>query len=92
MASAKEQTFDKFTQKLNSLVRQNYRYSNLSEANKKVVLDIIKKHLSDIHRGIGVSALVARQEMYHLYEHRIALGLTEEDLKDIKEILGLFQK
>lgn len=92
LASAKEQTFDRFVWKLNDLVRKNYRYRNLSESNKKVVLDFIKKHLSDIHRGIGISALVARQEMYHLYEDRLKLNLTADDLKDIKEIIGLFEK
>ena len=92
MASAKEQTFDKFSQKLNSLVRTNYRYSNLDEGNKKVALGIIKKHLSEIHRGIGISSLVARQEMYRLHQNRVKMNLTEEDLKDIRELLELFEK
>jgi len=92
LASAKTQTFDKFEQKLNSLVRENYRYSNLDEHNRKIVLEIIKKHLPDIHNGIGISSYVAERETHRLYDDRIKLNLTEEDLKDIKEILGLFKK
>ncbi|MDD4900650.1 MAG: hypothetical protein PHS62_00855 [Patescibacteria group bacterium] len=92
LASAKTQTFDRFERKLNELVRLNYRFSNLDEANRKLVLSIIKKHLSDIHNGIGISSYVAERETYHLYENRIKLHLTEEDIRDIKEILALFKR
>ncbi|MFA6307028.1 MAG: hypothetical protein WCV70_03825 [Patescibacteria group bacterium] len=92
LASAKTQTFDRFAQKLNTLVRENYRYSNLDESNRKIVLAIIKKHLSNIHNGYGISSTVAEREIYKLHQDRIKLNLTEEDLADIKEILGLFKK
>ena len=92
LASAKTQTFDRFAQKLNSLVRQNYKFSNLDEANREIVLDIIKKHLGDIHSGRGISSVVLQRESYNLYGHREKLNLTEEDLRDIKEILNLFKK
>jgi len=92
LASAKTETFDRFTQKLNSLVRENYRFSNLDQSNRKVVLDIIKKHLREIHNGLGIPSMTIRNETYRLYQNRIKLKLSEEDLKDIKEILGLFKK
>jgi len=92
LASAKTETFDRFERKLNTLIRENYRYSNLDEHNKKLVLGLVKKHLPEIHRGIGISSYVAEREMYKLYQDRLKLNLTEEDLKDIKEILGLFKK
>jgi len=92
LASAKTQTFDRFAQKLNSLVRENYNFSNLDESNRKIVLDIIKKHLGEIHRGQGISSVVLERENYNLYEHREKLKLTEADLEDIKKILGLFKK
>ena len=90
--TAKTQTFDRFEQKLNSLIRENYRFSNLNESNRKIVLDIIKKHLSEIHNGLGISSTVLRRETYKLYQKRIKLNLTESDLSDIKEILELFKK
>jgi len=92
LASAKTQTFDYFEQKLNSLVRENYKFSNLDEANREIILDIIKKHLYEIHNGLGISSTTLRNEEYHLYENRIKLKLTESDLDDIKEILSLFKK
>jgi hypothetical protein len=90
--SAKTQTFDRFSQKLNSLIRENYRFSNLSQANRKIVLDIIKKHLGDIHNGRGISSTVIRDEHYKLYENRIKLDLSEADLREIQEIMELFKK
>jgi len=92
LASAKTQTFDRFAQKLNTLIRENYKFSNLDETNREIVLDIIKKHLSDIHRGQGISSVVLRDEEYRLYQNRLKLKLTEADLADIKEILKLFKK
>ena len=92
LASAKTQTFDRFEQKLNMLIRENYRYGNLSQANREIVLGIIKKNLYNIHNGIGISSLVVQREMYKLHQNRIKLDLTEEDLKDIREILALFKK
>lgn len=92
LASAKTQTFDRFAQKLNSLVRENYRFSNLDESNRKIVLDIIKKHVGEIHNGLGISSTVLQRETYKLYQDRLKLKLTEEDLRDIKEILNLFKK
>lgn len=92
LAAAKEQPFELFERKLNSLVRENYKFANLDEANRKIVLNIIKKHLDDIHDGRGVSSTVLERESYKLYQDRLKHKLTEEDLKDIKEILNLFKK
>jgi len=92
LATAKEQTFGRFAQKLNSLIRENYKFSNLDEDNRKIILDIIKKHLGDIHNGQGISSTVLERERYDLYQHREKLKLTEADLADIKEILNLFKK
>ena len=92
LASAKTQTFDRFEQKLNTLIRENYRFSNLDEANRKIVLDIIKKHIGEIHNGLGISSVTLRNEEYKLYQNRIKLKLTEADLADMKQILELFKK
>ena len=91
LASAKTQTFDRFSQKLNSLIRLNYRFSNLDESNRKIVLDIIKAHMSNIHNGLGISSTVSQREVYKLHQNRVKLNLTEEDIRDIKEILALFK-
>ena len=81
-----------FKRKLNELVRSNYRYGNLSQKNRKVILDLIRKYSSRIRSGQGLSYDTINRESYSLYKKRLQLDLTEEDLKDIKEILGMFKK
>lgn len=88
MGNVKNLTDYEFERKLNDLVRNNYRYRNLNSANKKIVLDLVKKYKSYLRKGIGISSTNLRNESYRLYENRLKLGLTQEDLDDIKEILG----
>lgn len=73
--------------RLNKLVRDNYRYKNWDESNKKVVLDLVKKFKPYLRKGIKISAGTIRDESYRLWQNRLKLGLSEEDLKDIKEFL-----
>lgn len=88
MANAKNLTSYQFERKLNRLVRDNYRYRNLSSDNKKVVLDLVKKNKKYLRRGTGISYTNVKNEMRRLYSNRLKLDLTKEDLKDIREILG----
>jgi len=87
MADAKNLPDYQFERKLNKLVRNNYRYSNLSNDNKKVVLDLVKKYKKYLRKGIGISYTSRKNEMRRLYSNRLKLDLTKEDLKDIREIL-----
>ncbi len=82
----------RFEQKLNELVRRNYRYANLNQKNRKVITDLVKKYSGRIKDGRGITYDTIRRECYNLHQKRIKLGLTEEDLKDIKEVLGMFKK
>ena len=81
-----------FEQKLNRLIRDNYQYRNLGPKNRKIVLDLLKKYRSYLRKGIGISYSARQNEMYRLYKSRLKLDLSEEDLKDIKEIIGMFKK
>ena len=88
MKDAKNLKDYEFERKLNDLVRDNYRYGNLNDSNKKIVFDLVKKYKSHLRKGIGISSTNLRNESYRLYQNRLKLGLTQEDLDDIKEILG----
>jgi len=77
--------------KLNELLRRNSRYFNLDEKNRKLVFSLIKKYKEDIRRGISISTERIKRETYTLYRNRLKHNLTEEDLKDIKEILQFFK-
>ena len=81
-----------FKRELNELVRSNYRYGNLSQKNRKVVSDLVRKYSTRIRSGQGISYDTIQRECYSLYKKRLQFGLTEEDLKDIKEILGMFKR
>jgi len=81
-----------FKRKLNELVRTNHRFTNLGTNNRKLVIDLIGKHSDKIRKGWGISADTIQRESYKLYQNRIKLGLTDEDLKDVKEIMGMFKK
>ena len=76
----------------NRLVRENSKYKNLDEKNKKVVYAIVKKYRKKIQEYQGITSYNIRNEMYRLHRKRIKENLTEEDLKDIKEILEMFRK
>ncbi len=76
------------TNRLNELIISNYHYQNLNSQNKKIVLDLIKEYQEDIRQGRGISALRISRDNYNLYEKRLKLGLSPEDLADIKEILN----
>lgn len=92
LQDAKNLTSYEFEQKLNKLVRDNYRYKNLNSKNKKVILDLVKKYKPYLRKGIGVSSSTVRNDMYRLYQKRLKLDLTKEDLDDIREILGKLRK
>ena len=92
LEDAQNLTNYEFEQKLNKLVRDNYHYRNLSSDNKEIILDLIKKYKPYLRKGIGVSSLAMRNDLYRLYRNRLKLDLTQEDLDDIKEILGTFRQ
>jgi hypothetical protein len=77
-----------FEQKLHELVRKNYKFQNLGAANQQLILNLVKKYKDYIRKGLGIPSYSRSQEFYHLNQKRVELGLTEEDLKDIKEILN----
>jgi len=78
--------------KLNELIIKNHNFYNLSEENKKLIKELVKKHKPAIRKYGGISPVTIREEEYRLYQNRIKLHLTEEDLKEIKQILGYFKK
>ena len=89
---AKTQTSERFKIKLSEFVYQHPQFHNLNPQNQKMIFDIIYKHIDSIRKGLGIPESSLRQENYDLYEKRMSLGLSEKDLADIKDILGLFKE
>lgn len=89
---AKDLSSSEFERRLNKLARENYHFRNLSAGNKKIIMDLVGKYASDIRSEGGISAYALQSEGYKLHMDRIKLGLTEKDVKDIKEILAMLKK
>jgi len=78
-------------QKLDYLVRINPGYSNLSDENKNLVLDLIKSYKQEVLRGVPITDFKVRHDIYNLYENRFKLNLKQKDLDDIKKLLDAFK-
>ena len=91
MKNIKNLTADQVENKLNELVRQNYRFSNLGEKNKELVLNLVDEYKRAIIRGEHISDSRISRDVYKIYSNRIKLGVTQVDLDRIKEILKMFK-
>ncbi|MCK5416425.1 hypothetical protein KAI92_03290 [Candidatus Parcubacteria bacterium] len=92
LKNAMQMTDYEFEKKLNKLVRDNYKYRNLDSKNRELVMDLFKKYKKNFRRGIGMSYTQEMNEYNKLKRDRTKLGITLEDVKDIREILDGFRK
>lgn len=89
---AQKLSSSKLEERLYKFVRSNYRYQNLNAQNRKLLLEILKKYLSYMRRGIGISGEMIRREMARLKKDRTKLDLSAPDLRDIQNILEELKK
>ncbi len=87
----RDQTNYRLEQRFKTMMRTNPRYRNLDPSNQKLIFDLIAKEKDKARQGIKTSGLTIRQDLYHLYQDRIKLGLTYHDLDQIKELLESFK-
>jgi hypothetical protein len=92
LESVKDMPSYKLERELNSLVRKNHRFKNLSSDNREVVLELIKKYKDKIRRGLGISSYLINKEMYSLHQNRHEDDLTKRDRDQIRMILESFKK
>lgn len=90
--SAKNESSDRFKMKFSNFLYEHPQYSNLSQSNKKIIIDLVHKHIDAIRDGRGISDYIIEHETHDLYEKRLKLNITEKDLEDIREIMHLFEK
>jgi hypothetical protein len=90
--SAKNSSTSDFNKKLSNLMRNKSKYANMDAKNRKTLSDLIKKHSDRIKDGRGLSSDTLRRESYDLYRKKDKMGLTQNDVDDIKEVLGAFKK
>jgi hypothetical protein len=92
LKNAKDIPSFQLERKLNELVRENYKYKNLGEKNKKLLLGYIKEYIGKIRKGYSITSETIRRDMLKLHGDREELDLTYEDLDDFREVLGMFKK
>ncbi len=88
---AKDLTDYQIDQKLDRLFRTNPSLKNLKD-NQDLIFDIIKKYKEKRRRGIKPSDYNIRRDTHRLYEKRLELGLSVNDLDDLRELLGTFKQ
>jgi len=91
-SNLKDQTDYRLEQRFEELMRRNPRYQNLDSANRQLIMELIKKYKKKLLDHSYPSRLTVREDMYHLYQNRIKLGLTYNDLDQIKELLESFKR
>lgn len=82
----------KLLKRFNNMIATNPRYSNLSESNQKMILDLLKKYKEIIKKGLKPSRTMIQDDKYHLYQNRVKLGLSEVDLDQINDLLSSFKE
>lgn len=87
----KDMTTSKFLEKFDYELRHSPSYSNLDESNRKLAYEVIKKYSEKIKDGRGLSAENIHDSTHKIFENRLKLKITDDDLKDIREILGMFR-
>ena len=85
---------DRLARDFNELLyksRASHAYDHLNSGNLDFVWQIIMKHRDRLLAGEKASGTDIDREYYDIYEHRHELGLLENDLADVKEILNSFK-
>jgi CYTH domain-containing protein len=78
--------------KLHDLIRQNYDYKILNTNNQELIMDLVMEHRDKWRKGQGISHQTIEKEYHNLYENRSELGLLENDLRVMKDVLTFFKR
>jgi hypothetical protein len=78
-------------QRMEELFRTNPSFRNLDSGNRELVFGLIKKYKEKMRHGLKPSAFTIQKDTYSLYQNRIKLKLTSNDLKQIRDLLGSFK-
>lgn len=76
----------------NYFARNRERFRHLDENNRDLIMDIIEDHRRKAMRGVDVSERDIEREYHRLWQRRLDLGLKEQDLDFVKEVLSWMRK
>lgn len=83
---SKDITGYRLGQKLDYFFRKNPSYKHLVD-NREIIDDLINKYEERRRHRIATTDMTIRRDMYHLYQKRLELKLTKNDLDDIRKFL-----
>lgn len=86
-----DQTNYRIEQRLMEMMRSNPKYRNLDGENRELILKLIEKYKAKAREGIKSSEYTIKEDMYHLYQNRLKLNLTYNDLDQIRDLLFSFK-
>jgi len=87
----KETTDYHLEQRFTELMRRNPNFKNLDENNRELIMDLVKKYKQKLRDHAYPSAYTIKEDMYHLYQNRIKLGLSYTDLDQVRDLLQSFK-
>ena len=79
-------------QRFEEMMRKNPSFKNLNTENRELIMDLLKKYKQKLRDHAYPSAYTIKEDMYHLYQNRIKLGLSFHDLDQIKDLLLSFKQ
>jgi hypothetical protein len=82
----------RFLEKINYELRHTPKFSNLNEDNRKLLFEIIKNRHEQIFLRGGLESVNIRDERRRIFGRRFEEDLTDDDRRDIADILGMFKK
>jgi Txe/YoeB family toxin of Txe-Axe toxin-antitoxin module len=77
-----EREFDEF------FIKNREKLRFLDESNKSLIMDLIYKYKEKARQGIMVSPETIRRDTHDIWHRRLELGLKENDLDMIRDILS----
>jgi len=87
-SNLRDQTDYRLEQRFSEMLRRNPCYRNLDSKNRETIMELLKKYKDKKRRGLKISGLSVREDMYSLYHNRLKLGLTRNDLDQIRDLLA----
>ncbi|HNW55724.1 MAG TPA: hypothetical protein PKN62_01440 [bacterium] len=89
--SLKNDDTSTFERKCKDFFYNRYEFSSFDQKNRDFVIELLKKHRSDMINFGGIPGYRLDNEMYDLHSRRDSYDLSEIDYENIKKIMQYFR-
>ncbi len=91
VASLKNDDTSTFERKCKDFFYGRYEFSSFDQKNRDFVIELLKKHRSDMINYGGIPGYSLDNEMYDLHRRLSDYDLSEIDYENIKKIMQYFR-